>query len=208
LSAFGLVPHLTDTHRDPVGTPEALEKQGLNPRMVGSCSLRAPGNSGCDMAEDCIFGLKENGGFKGKVAPSNVGYFLQVQEGPFKEDFCSCFHYMRHIHSREQQQKKTGEKIYLVAQEGEPITIVVTEPEEPVTCNKTGNTRMKTSAKQIPVPKFPRVDEVDDEMSEHMKVLENRKKLAVARAKFDAGIVTEAEVEQAVAALPRRVKIG
>jgi hypothetical protein len=144
----------------PCGTLEELQEQGLDPRKVACCAPNSPGVRGCNHYEDCIFHMKRYGGFRGK-GPRYVGYFLKTHEGAKKEDFMSCYHFIKTLLGRMRagnayrEQGKPHEVIRIIAQEGEPVLKRFDEALDKNN-NKTGDLRRKIYHRSVAVPPFPR----------------------------------------------------
>lgn len=117
----------------PAGTPEELRKAGLSPGNIASCAPCADspdakaGVRGCPCSERCRFDQTINGGFKYVGGPRNIGFSLETHEGNVVEGEASCFFFTQTLQDRmdhgnaQRLQGKVGERIAIIAQEGEKI---------------------------------------------------------------------------------------
>ena len=125
----------------PVGTKAEVEAAGMDPARTTCCHVHKLGEvQGCPMAGDCHFDRPRLGGFKFVRGPRNIGYRaitgdrLVTGEPVVKEDWCSCYTWVRTLQSRadfgdEQRRKnKPGELISVIAQEGEEIVTKIEFP--------------------------------------------------------------------------------
>lgn len=157
----------------PVGSVERLIQIGLDPKLYATCS--PPVDQGgsasvrpCPVWAACPFNDPDRGGFKRPSAlpltqeqidagigrPHNVPVFIGSYGGQM-ETFLPCYLYVSKVLPRENAQERTGETIEQLGGEGDEITMIVTLPEEPIKCNKSGNTRMISAPVTVAVPEFP-----------------------------------------------------
>jgi len=165
----------------PQGTPDELRAHGLDVREVASyCVTLLSGDGqvlikGCPVAARCsrFFGKKSAiGGFgppsdipgtPGTGGRENVPYSIEA-DGMYKEDFIPCDAFMSGLYQRmlasRDPENPTGEKIRVLGKAGEArIEIVEVTSEDPINCNRNGNSRIKQTTKVITVPKMKRLGE-------------------------------------------------
>jgi hypothetical protein len=173
----------------PVGSKQGLMERGISLRDTGCCAPKDGEGSkhvrGCPYYDNCretMFGLPQYGGFcdrgEGTARPHNIGYYLRLSAadgGASKNDVIECFNWFASgLYARFRAQQETGEKLRVIAQEGEPIQYVETIPVDPNN-NKSGDTRMKRvvhkeeggkcacgtkGCVRYLVPTFPEIDEL------------------------------------------------
>lgn len=153
------------------GTREEVEKTGAEMEYTPSCSKHIKGqNMGCQFYSGCIFASKSCGNlWDGKEqfipfrdnGPRNVGYDLTLSaadDGHRKQDFMPCTNFMADLAKRAELSGNTGERIRVVAVEGQ--TIVYSEKTAVDPTGKTGNMAMKETIHQkFKVPAFKRIGE-------------------------------------------------
>lgn len=148
-------------HMDPIGTEKAVRDAGLNPRQVGSCSEpEAKKNVGCFAWENCPFR------FKGK-GPKNIATRRVAPNGKLKELEMPCFRYMREHHPAVEAGVKVME-VYGDEDTGAVILVSGTEKVDPLDKK---DMRRKAFAKEVPISKFPAVEEQFPEASASAKIL-------------------------------------
>ena len=113
----------------PIGSMEDVRAAGMSLREFGTCAQPDKNIRGCALWGKCRFDQRRMGGFKGD-RPHYVGYRLitdRAEGNAAKEDFCSCMAFTEVLLDRLDTgndlvtKGKDGERIAIVAQEGESI---------------------------------------------------------------------------------------
>lgn len=151
------------------GTKEEVQKTGAEMEYTPSCSKHEKGrNFGCEFWSRCVFGSPSCGNlWEGKDAfipfrgegPRNVGYDITLgpaDGGHRKQDFMPCTHFMGELAARAKNEDRSGERIRVVAIEGQTIVYAEKVAEDPT--GKTGNMRIKEVIHpKFKVPPFQRI---------------------------------------------------
>lgn len=152
----------------PAGMPDELRKVGISPGEIASCapSPDSPdhrsGVRGCPCSENCRFDQTINGGFKYQGGPRNIGYSLETHEGNVVENEVSCFFFTQTLqdrmdHGNAQRLKgKSGERIAIIAQEGE---MIVKQYEVNVNYGTNLPPKWEIQEHEVAVSRFPRPGE-------------------------------------------------
>ena len=122
---------------------------------------------GCEHWSRCIFASPSCGNLWDGAGPflpfrdngpRNVGYDITLSpadNGARKQDYIPCNNFMSNLYRRARNEETTGERIRVVAVEGQPIVYMEKVPEEPN--SKTGNMKIVEKIKTLKVPPFERI---------------------------------------------------
>ena len=146
--------------RYPIGTPEELRAEGLDPRTVLSCAPKGAGVAGCPYYEDCIFRFTKNGGFRDH-GPRNVLFFHKPHEGKARREFGACYWFMQAMVPRmiagnvlRAQGKPNAEIIRVIGGEGDIFTRNIRRNVNADDPKAKPDFRLQPET--LEVPKFPR----------------------------------------------------
>ena len=120
---------------DPIGTKDEVLAIGMDIAETACCAPRQRGiQRGCALWNQCRFHQPKMGGFKGQGGPRYIGYRMITDEGTANENDVKCHVWVRSIQARADhganmiRQGKNGERINIVAQEGEEIITRIAVP--------------------------------------------------------------------------------
>jgi hypothetical protein len=148
-------------HNDPIGTLDEIKALGMDPRKVGSCSLRTGGvdsNTGCPWFKQCRFHQWRDG-VGGRKGPLNIGVDImlgQVDGGAWDQKQMACFqYYSSGLALRAKNTDRTGEVIRIIAYEGDDkeLSERISKRENPADPN---DKRMVSTVENRTVQPFPR----------------------------------------------------
>lgn len=169
---------------DPIGTREALEKYGLNPKVYGSCSAPLPGqNKGCPVFHHCRFGeYRDRRG--GRSGPGNIGVLMITPQGAAANHIKSCFqYYQAGDDAKRRRSDENGWVVKIVGLEGDSVKDrgsrmlhAKRDPNCPA-CQKGNCQKMKQYVEPRVIPAFPRLGEHDESTEMVNFALEMRKSL-------------------------------